>query len=82
VSRRIIQDEEFLSCTDWTSSLLPKDASISRRYHAVSRLRDGWRINIVGNDILLKSFRQLESLDLPAQQMLQSMLGATEGQRI
>jgi flagellin-like protein len=33
-----------LSCTDWTSSFLPKDASISRRYHAVSRLtKDGCR---------------------------------------
>ncbi|WP_353634434.1 TOPRIM nucleotidyl transferase/hydrolase domain-containing protein [Halobacterium sp. NMX12-1] len=32
-----------MSCTDWTSSFLPKDASISRRYLAVSRLtKDRW----------------------------------------
>jgi|GEM_PF-2690571 len=39
----MIRDEEPLSCTDSASSFLPKDASISRRYHAVSRLtKDGW----------------------------------------
>jgi len=42
----MIRDEESLSYTDWTSSFLPKDASISRRYHAVSRLtKDGWADN-------------------------------------
>ncbi|WP_206424494.1 ATP-binding protein [Halorubrum sp. CSM-61] len=48
MSRRIIRDEESLSCTDWTSSFLPKDASISRRYLAVSRLtKDRWRVGVL-----------------------------------
>jgi len=40
----MILDEESLLCTDTTSSFLPKDASVSRRCHAVSRL-----INEVGD---------------------------------
>ena len=43
VSRRRIRVEESLLCTDTASSFLPKDASISRRCHAVSRLtKDRW----------------------------------------